>query len=221
VEGAGSMGIFRHKNNLLEWYFNYGQYFVQIKTKHKEQFLPDGLLVASYILFLARYFRICDDRQVEPMKEFLNKEIVNSESDIKELSSKIHGIIMQAFNEWEKRAVGKLFFLGLPPLDFSESEEVPRSYAKYSFLVFEQNGILTSTLHLSAGADKVFLPLTVAILYKYVVEKLMNKDDNKQILDKAILDLLRGYDKVNCRSLAGLSKLPIEIITQNNIDYYK
>jgi len=214
------MGIFQHKDNLLEWHFNYGQYFVQIKTKHKEQFLPDGLLIASYILFLARYFRICDDRQVKLMKEFLNKEIVNSKSDIKELSSKIHSIIMQTLNEWEKRAVGKLFFLGLPPLDFSESEEVSRSYAKYSFLVFKRGGNLTSTFHMSAGADKIFLPLTVAVLYEYIIGKLRNKD-KKEILDKTILDLLRAYDKVNCRSLEGLGKLPVEIINQNNIDYYK
>lgn len=214
------MSIFRHKDNLLEWHFNYGEYFVQIRTTHKEQPLPDGLLIVSYILFLARYFRICDDRQIEPMREFLNKEIVNSEKDTTELSSKIHTIIMQTLNKWEKRAVDKLFFMGLPPLDFSENEEVSRPYARYSFLVFRQGGNLTSTFHMSAGADKIFLPLTVDVLYEYVIWKLRNKN-KKEILDKAILDLLKAYDDVNCRSFKGLSKLPVEIINQNNIDYTK
>ncbi len=27
-----------HKDNLLEWHFNYGPYFIHLKTKRKEQF---------------------------------------------------------------------------------------------------------------------------------------------------------------------------------------
>jgi hypothetical protein len=210
-----------HRDNLLEWHFSYGPYFIHIKTKHKEQSLTDGLLIASYILFLARYFYICDERQTEVIKELLRNKIGNNNNNPKELSSKIWDAIWQTLNETERYAVSKLYnniFRGMPPLYYSE-EETNRSYAKYSFLVFERrNDYLTSIFHMSAGADIIFLPLTVGALYDFIVDKLRNKD-KKEILNKAIIDLLEAYNKVDCRSLAGLGRLPVEIINQNNVDY--
>lgn len=213
--------LISHKDNLLEWHFNYGPYFIHIKTKHREQFLTDGLLIASYILFLARYFYICDERQTEVIKDLLRNEIGNKKNNYKELSSKIWDAIWQTLNETERHAVSNLYsniFRGMPPLSYSE-EETNRSYAKYSFLVFERrNDYLTSIFQMSAGADIIFLPLTVAVLYVFVVNKLRDKN-KKEILNKAIVDLLEAYNKVDCRSLAGLERLPVEIINQNNIDY--
>jgi len=215
-----------HRDNLLEWHFNYGPYFIHIKTKHKEQFFSDDLLIASYILFLARYFYICDERQIEPVKNLLYKEIESKKTNSEELSSKVWNVVWQTLNEMERRAVGKLYsniFRGMPPMSYSE-KETTRSYAKYSFFVFERfkqkRGYLSSIFHMSAGADIIFLPLTVAVLYKFVVDKLKGKN-KKEKLDKSILDLLEAYDRVSCRSLTGLYKLPVEIINQNNIDYKK
>ena len=196
------MGFFKHRDNLLEWHLKYDDYLVQITTKHIGQLVPDGLLIASYILFLARYFRICDDRQVQVMKEFLNKEIGASKSDINYLPRKINDLIKQTLNKRQKHAVDQ-FPMGEPPYAFTEDDVLTKSYAHYSFLVFEQVGSLTSTFHMSLGWDIIFLPLTVGILYNHVCLKL-GDIDKKEILDKAILDLLRAYDHVNCRSYTGL-----------------
>ena len=206
--------LFQHKDNLLEWHFNYGSSSVQIKTKHKEQSLADDLLIAGYILFLARYFYICDDRQIQVVRNCLEQEIGNVEP--KELPAKLWNIVGQTLNKMESRAIYGLFLGGIPPLGYSENEEPSRSYAKYSFLVFERSGNLTSTFHMSSGPDIAFLPLTVAILYEFVVDKLRDKN-KKETLDTSITDLLNAHHQTDCRSLAALGKLPVEILASNNI----
>lgn len=212
--------LFKHKDNLLEWHLNYDKYIVHIKTKYKGQLLPDGLLVASYILFLARYFRICDERQIDVMKSFLNEEIGNDISDLKYLPLKIYYLVKQTLSETDRHVADEMFFMGEPPWAFYENADLlSGSYSRYSFLVFENGGVLTSRFYMSVlSANVIFLPLTVAILYNYVAKKLEDKS-KKQILDKAILDLLRTYETVNCRSLAGLYKVPVDIINQNNVNY--
>lgn len=212
--------LFKHKDNLLEWHLSYEKYIVQIKTKYKGNSLSDGLLIASYILFLARYFRICDDRQVVVMKDFLNKEIGNSASEVVALIRKINYLIKQTLNDRERDTVDQFFSRGELPYAFFEDGSVSESLSRYLFLVFEQDGKLTSRFHMSVGWDIVFLPLTVGVLYGHVISKLKDSS-KKEILDKAILDLLRTYETVNCRSLAGLYKVPVEVINQNNIDYSK
>lgn len=210
-------------NNILEWHLNYGPSFIQIKTIHREQSLSDGLIIASYILFLARYFYICDERQISVISNFLHDAIKKSEKSNK-LAGRIYEIVFKTLNPMERDATIKLFqiysrFVGLPPLEYSEDEKEPsHSYGKYKFFVFESNGQLNSIFHMSAGPDIILLPITVGILYEYVVKKLRNKK-KKESLDRSILDLLETYKRVNCRSSAGLHKLPVEIINQNNIDY--
>jgi len=82
----------QRKDNVLEWHLNYGPSFVKIETKHKEQFLPDDLLIAGYVLFLARYFFICDDRQVDVVREFLLSEIGKSKKS-DEITPKLYEIV--------------------------------------------------------------------------------------------------------------------------------
>ncbi len=205
---------FQHKDNLLEWHFNYGGSYMRIDTRHKEQFLADNLLIASYIFFLARYFYICDSRQIQVMRNCLEQEIGRIEP--KELPTKIWDAISQTLSEMEFKAVYGLFTMGIPPLDYSEEDEPSHSFSKYSFLVFEKNNNLTSTFYMSSGPDIVFLPLTVGILYEFVVDKLKDKS-KKEILDTFIINLLNAHYQTDCRSLVALNKLPVEIIIKNNL----
>jgi len=214
----------QRKDNVLEWHLNYGPSFVKIQTNHKEQFLPDDLLIASYILFLARYFYICDDRQTDVVRDFLLEGIEKSQKP-NEITPKLYEIVFQTLNQMEKDATLGLFkiynrFLPIPPLTFSEDEEPRHSFAKYKFLVFERTGgnSLCDIFHMSAGPDIILLPLTVGILYEYVINKLRDKD-KKEKLDDAIIDLLKKHSVVDCRSMAGLNELPNEVISNNNLNY--
>lgn len=216
----------KHKDNVLEWNLNYGSSFVKIQTTHKEQFLDDDLLIASYILFLARYFFICDNRQIDVVRNFLLDEIGKSEKS-NEVTPKLYEVVFQTLNQMEKDATLGLFkiynrFISTPPMTFSEDEEIRYSLAKYNFSVFERSGGngLGHIFHMSSGPDIILLPLTVGILYEYVINKFRDKD-KKQKLDNSIIDLLKGHSSVNCRSMVGNTELPNEVIIKNNLKNVK
>lgn len=214
----------QRKDNVLEWHLNYGPSFVKIETKHKEQFLSDNLLISGYVLFLARYFFICDYRQIDVVRNFILDEIGKSKKS-NEITPKLYEVVFQTLNQIEKDAMFGLFkiynkFLPMPPLTFSEDEELRYSLAKYNFSVFERssgNG-LGHIFHMSAGPDIILLPLTVGILYEYVINKLRDKD-KKEKLDSSIIDLLKNHSTVDCRSMAGQTELPNEVIIKNNLNY--
>lgn len=214
----------QHKNNILEWHLNYGSFFVKIETKYKEQLLADDLLISSYILFLARYFYICDDRQIYVVRNFLLEEIRKSQNT-NEITHKLYEVVFQTLNQSEKDAVIGLFkiynrFLSMPPLTFSEDKEPGHSFAKYNFLVYERsdNNGLGHIFHMSAGPDIILLPLTVGILYEYVTQKLKDKS-KKEKLDNSIFDLLKNHSTVDCRTMTGQNDLPNTIISNNNLSY--
>lgn len=194
---------------------------MKIQTNHKEQFLTDDLLIASYIMFLARYFYICDDRQVDIAQDFLLDSVRRSQKP-NEIAAKLYETVFKTLNPLEQDAAIKLFkiysrFTSGPPLTYSEAKEPSHSYAKYSFYVIESGSRLTSIFDMSAGPDVILLPLTIGILYEYVADKIRNKD-KKEKLDRSIIDLLEGYNSVDCRSREGFSRLPVEIVKKNNLE---
>lgn len=203
--------LLRPRNSILEWRFIYRQYSIKIEATYGDVSRPDQLLICGYILFLARYFYICDDRQIEVVRNYLLKEI-KGQFDKKLLGRNLCEASIQTLSERERKAVSMFFPLG-PPLEYAEDDEPVHSFAKYSFLVSQHNGQVYSTFHMQVGTPNiVFLPLTVGILYAYVTDKLRDKD-KKKILDRAIIDLLEAHNAVDCRSLDGLIKLPFGIIT--------
>ncbi len=182
--------LFQHKDNVLEWHFNYGSFLVKIQTTHKDKVLSDQLLIASYILFLARYFYICDDRQTDVVRDVLLDSLKKSHNP-GELASILLGATFQTLNQREQEAANGLFnssFIPVPefPLTYSENEDPRHSLAKYSFLVFEHGGSPVANFYMSSGPDIILLPLTVGILYEYVVDKIKDKE-KKKILDQSIL----------------------------------
>ena len=211
----------RGKNSDLEWRFNYGPSFVKIETKYREQFLADDLLTVSYLLFLARYFYICDKRQPDVVRKYL-LEAIKGQYEVSELGGRLYEVVFQTLNQTEKDATLGLLktfsFIAIPPMTFSEDEEPLHSFAKYSFLVFNRNGQLGSTFYMSFGPDIILLPLTVGILYAYVINKLRDKN-KKEKLNGMIIEMLEMHDSVDSQSMDGLNKLPMAIISKNKLNY--
>lgn len=215
-------GFRKRKNSILEWNMIFDPFFVNIETIHKRQILPDDLLIASYILFLARYFFICDERQIDVVQDFLKNGIKDKEN-VKLFGGNLYEIIFQTLDESEKNATVTLFknlsVIGVPPIFYAESKNPKNKFAKYSFFVFEKNNkIVGSTFHMSLGGDIVLLPLSVGILYSYVSEKLRDKDKIKK-LDSCIVQLLESYNFIDCRSIEALHGLPLDIISKNKLNY--
>src|ERR1035437_7015900 len=107
------MGIFGQKDNLLEWKFVYCDFFVNIQTKTSEQDVSENLIISSYLLFLARYFYICDDRQTDIVRDALLDYLKNFKNS-SELSNKLFDVVFQSLSEGEQKATVGLFKSILP-----------------------------------------------------------------------------------------------------------
>lgn len=210
----------KHKNNLLKWNFDYGPFSIKIITTYEGGAPNDNILISSYILFLARYFYICDDMQIDTTMKHLYG--LAKQTNISNLTGALYEDIYQTLDKTKQDAALGLFriynpLLRLPPLTYSEENEKTPSYAKYDFQVFRRGDIgLGNIFNMSAGPDIVFLPITVSILYEYISNKLHNKN-NIKVLNKSILDLLDTYIRVDCRSQDGFVKVPNEVIKRNKL----
>ncbi len=155
------------------------------------------------------------------MRKYL-LEAIKGQYEVSELGGRLYEVVFQTLNQTEKDATLGLLktfsFIAIPPMTFSEDEEPLHSFAKCSFLVFNRNGQLGSTFYMSFGPDIILLPLTVGILYAYVINKLRDKN-KKEKLNGMIIEMLEMHDSVDSQSMDGLNKLPMAIISKNKLNY--
>ncbi len=91
--------------------------------------------VVAYLLFLSRYFFICDERQTTPVAEKLAK-YMKTNSLPSELAGALLATVHATLNQNEKGAVAGLFrFPDLPPLTYSEGANSGVRMAQYSAIV--------------------------------------------------------------------------------------
>src|SRR3989344_3132170 len=175
--------LFKPKNNLLEWHMNFEPFFMKIKTKSNKDVMSDNLLITSFLLYLSRYFFICDNRQTDIVRNFFINEIKAGEGSLL-ISLSMYDLIHTTLNDAEKNIADKIFisFVGSRvPAIYSEEEFQKRSFGKYSFLVCKDGDKLRTYLNFSLGLDIILLPLSTVLLYVFVASKLQNKN-NKKIL---------------------------------------
>lgn len=207
--------LFQHNNNILEWHLNYGRSEIDITTISPKQ-PTEALLISAYLLFVGRYFFICDERQEHSVRQAL-KEVVNDENEFKtELPShraKLHlyEAALSTLSDDERQAAQQLFMKGIPPIVIIEGKKPARSFAKYSFLVFVRQGELYGNFHMSAEADIVLLPITLGTLYDFVAAKVTGR--NKILLRNGIIGLLDVQEEHGCRSVLQMHQQPMEILS--------
>lgn len=207
------------KDSLLEITFDFDDAFCSINVATKEPLAAqDNLLIASFVLFVARYFYICDDRQIEPVKQFLLDNVGKQET-FEALPGKIYELVFATLSSDERRASTTFFLLGFPPVVYTDSEKPRRSLSRYTFTVFRSralNGQLASHFQMSLGPDKVLLPLTLSFFYQLVVDKLQD-EQKREVLDRATVQLLESYGTVDCRAFSSLYQLPARIVESSGL----
>lgn len=170
-------------------------------------------LVVAYLLFLSRYFFICDERQTTPVAEHLAK-YMKTNSPPSELAGALLETVHVTLNQNEKDAVTGLFsFPNLPPLTYSEGASSGVRMAQYSLTIYKTNDLWSIDFHMSAGPDIVLLPITVGILYHYVTDKI--GDENREVLTSCISQLLAAQESSDCRSVLEASRIPNMVISKN------
>lgn len=161
----------------LGFYFNYGiacEFEIAKIDKTKPR---DRLLVWSYILFLLRFFRICETRQIRPVKELLTQFIGKATPN--EITSHIYVTILDTLSENERAAVEETFTSfgqPSPPIVAIPYEKSGPYIGKYYFKIFKNEGFVSSKFKMSAGYDTILLPLTVGIFYETVCNSLTDKN---------------------------------------------
>lgn len=208
--------LFRPKDNLLEWHLTYDQFVILIQSKYKEEQINDNLLITSYILFLSRYFYICDSRQIDVVRKTLHEQVISQDENLNKTAENLYLAVYNTLTSQQKKAVHRLY--SMPPLKYVDDWKPMKPNTKYSFLVFEDNGILDENFHLSRSPDKILLPITVGILYEYVSSNFINAN-SRQKLNQVITDLLVAHSQFDCRSLKVFKELRLEILSRNNISY--
>lgn len=212
--------LFQRKNNVLEWHLNYGRSEIDITTISSKE-PTEALLISAYLLFVGRYFFICDERQEHPVRQAL-KEVLNDEDKFKtEMPSHraelhLYEAALSTLSDAERQAARELFMMSIPPIIITEGKTPARSFAKYSFLVFVRHGELYGNFHMSAGADIVLLPIMLGTLYDFVVERVTGR--NKTLLRNGILPLLEMQEEQGARSILAMHRQPIDVIQSLQFD---
>ncbi len=201
----------RHADNVLSVHLSFGRSRCTVRLEHKATRLDHELLVATYLLFVARYFFVCDLRQVGPVKSCLLSCFSEEGATIQRLTQAIYDEVFKTLGAAERWALEGLFQDGNPPMTFSEDDyPEEHSLATYSFLVFGAFPKVHATFHISQGPDIVLLPIALGIVYQVVSEKLTAAEN--EALRLGVLRLLKAYDRVDCRSVTALTMLPNEIL---------
>lgn len=200
--------LFRRNNNILEWHLNFGKSSINIATVSQER-PTEALLISAYLLFVGRYFLICDHRQENSARQAL-KEIATEEAKTEIASLHLYEAIHGTLAEGEKKAVSQLFTMGIPPIVVTENEEPTHSLAKYSFLIFMRHGEPYGNFHMSFGPDIVLLPIALGTLYDFVKASVTGR--NRTLLRNGVIALLEMQEEHGSRSVLAMHQQPIDVI---------
>ncbi|ADI02372.1 hypothetical protein [Syntrophothermus lipocalidus] len=199
--------LFKKRETLAKFNFTYGPIFCHIEGLCKEP--SDDLLILSYLMFVSRYFFICDERQIAPMQAFLN-DFSSGELWFEEYSyfhEAVQVTVFKTFTEEEKSAVIKLFS-GMSPLLLTQDiNKIKKPSFKYSLEVFRTDNDVISGFRLSVGPDKILLPLTVSLFFEYVVKHFRDERSVERIMN-ALKELMDYYEHHDCRSKGSLFIAP-------------
>ena len=205
----------KRKDSIVEYEFSFTRVFMFVKCKTKDnEVLDDDLVIMSFIFLLARYFYICDDRQILPMRDALidiiRNEAVNSYENIK----KIYSNIFNSFSASEKKAMLKLFPFGLVPLLPSTEEISEKPIGKYSFIIYGNDSKFRHRFFMHMGPDMILLPCMVAAFYMYTQMTLKTKDKIERLNTKILQLLERNAN--DCRSFYSHHTLPVEVMNNES-----
>jgi hypothetical protein len=214
VLSSGFFNLFKRKDNILEWHLNFGRSAVDITTTSHAQ-PTEALLISAYLLFVGRYFFICDERQENVVRQALRDEVQNN-IDSPTLPLRLFEAANSTLAQGEKEAVRQLFTVGIPPSTFTEGKEPAHSLAKYSFLIFLRNGEPYGNFHMSFGPDIVLLPITLGVLCSFVASKVTGR--NKTLLQNGIIALLDLQEEHGSRSMLGMHQQPVDVIRSLHFD---
>ena len=170
----------------------------------------------SCLLYLSKYFYVCDERQIEIVRNIL-VQCARESGAADQLAQMIFYNIRDVLNETEKKAIAEQFiYPHRPPVRYFEgNEEIDRTerIGRYSLNIYKIGGLWHDDLEVSMGLDMVLLPITAGILYNYVTDKIPS--ESRIVLDSCVTALLDRQATSNFRSLKTARQLVNTVIAEN------
>jgi hypothetical protein len=203
-------GVLYRKHATIRLQITYGSGKAYITSQYESDQQEFKYLIITYILFLSRYFFICEERQTKPVSSRLAEYIKRAGS-----GDQLAGILLETvhatLNQKEKGAVVGLFsFRNLPPLTYTEGTNTGAKMAQYTLTTYKRGDRWSIDFYMSAGPDIILLPITVGILYEYVSDKI--GAEYRAVLDSCISQLLAAQELSDCRSARNATRLPNMVI---------
>jgi len=171
----------------------------------QEQKIMDGaddfVRMATFLHYLAFYCYICDNRQRSVVVEAY-KSLFNQSKDVNydDFMGIIYAKVFNTLSQQEKDAANGLFSLFKPPpCQLTTKESDLQSFGTFIFKLKRKKNGFVHYLELNAGADMIFLPLSVGHLYRYLTEDPTEATkmfrDNLNFLSIALLNSLEDSSK--------------------------
>ncbi len=171
--------------------------------------------MVAYLLFLSKYFYICEKRQLGPVRDLL-VTYVRESAPPDHLASYLLEVVRASLDTTENAAFRDQFkYPKLPPTTYVENEgEIDRieKIGRYAVTIYKRGGGWIDDLQVSPGFDLVLLPITVGILYHYVTDKIGVQ--NRAILDTCISELIAEQAFSNC-TVRDATRIANAVIVKN------
>jgi len=204
------MGFFKSliksKTNIVSWDIYFDQIANVVKTDINSKFDPNTAQVLGYISCLSNYFFICDERQIDPMKNLFDLSEL-SDIEPKVFLSKLEETLWSTLTLSEQKAYKQIMFLGQPitkkPILINRiSTEGTLGVYKYELYVNDKNQTLIGYLKMNIlSPNVILLPALVGILFVEILRRFKNEVPMAKLM---LIDGINGlieYFKVNdCRS---------------------
>ena len=202
-----------------EVFFDFSTSYVNVKFDSLDsRELGANLLLSSYVLFLARFFYICDEREIEPMRQFVSA-MAQGQYKQEELVLHAWDSVIPHLSEEEAKNATALYsgnMMPLPPLTFSENKDITGSITQYRLELYRINEGFGHKFYLSVGPDIILLPLLVAYYYQYVSSKLKTNEEISFFND-LILDFL-DVSADDCRADNALHQIPYLLLKNARVN---
>jgi hypothetical protein len=173
-------------------------------------------LVTAYLLFLSEYFYICDEIQRLPARDLLMSHI-NEGSPPYRLTEALAQMARQFLSKAERSAFELSFKSPKdPPTYLNNDCEIPKiqRFGRYVLTTYYRGGHWARDLKVSFGYTTILLPLTIGLLYDYVIDQI--GQENRNIFDACIVDLLDMTVTPEGRGYIGADRIVNEVIARRS-----
>jgi hypothetical protein len=196
--------------------------FVGLRTCVIQHFYvpkTDDLIIASNVIYIAKFFRVAPANQKLVMHNYLKDVAIESVTFQKDLGEDVYSHqemwsrVCTTLTPFEQKAAGHVFSLstGVPVYYTLGDADDGKYYGEYFFRLTINHGMPFDYMKISWGSSKLLLPMSVSVFFNHNLNQVSNLEARKRLL-RVTLAFLEQMDSVkfsttlSAKELAGFFK---------------